>query len=99
MTGSYTYISDSSAFIFSIDKRKKYNLKNSSCSCSICGDPNHFAFGGGHDLTIWDNFTTNNNSKDYGYNHSYSMDEKYELTGGKNSFYVKELEVYEIDFE
>ena len=50
-------------------------------------------------MTIWDNFTTNNNSKDYRYNASYSMDEKYELTGGKNSFYVKELEVYGIDFE
>ena len=97
MTGSYTYISDSSAFIFSIDKRKKYNVKNTIYS--ICGDPNHFAFGGGHDLTILDNFTTNNNSKDYRYDFSYSMDEKYELTGGNNCFYVKELEVYEIVFE
>ena len=36
MTGSYNYKSDSNSFIFSIDKRKKYNLKNRSYS--ICGD-------------------------------------------------------------
>ena len=77
--------------------KKKYNQKISDYS--ICGDPNHFAFGGGHDLTIWDSFTTNNNSKDYSYNNTYQMEGKYELTDGKNSFYVKELEVYEVEFK
>ena len=99
MTGYYSYKSDPTSFIFSIDKRKKYNLQEQNCPHSICGDPQHFAFGGGHDLTIWDNFTTNDNSKNYKYNFSYSMGEKYELTDGQNSFFVKELEVFEIDFE
>ena len=99
MTGSYSYKSDPTSFIFSIDKKKKYNLKDEECIYSICGDPQHFAFGGGHDLTVWDNFTTNDNSKDYICNFSYSMEEKYELTDGKNNFFVKELEVFEIDFE
>ena len=95
MSGYYTYKDDKSAFIFSIDKRKKYKLKNGN---AICGDPNHFAFGGGHDLTIWDKCTTNDNSKDYSYNSSYEMPEKYELTGGNRSFYVQELEVYQVSF-
>ena len=98
MTGSYTYKSDNSAFIFSIDKKKKYKLKTNYENDAICGDPNHFAFGGGHDLTIWDKCTTNDNTRDYGYNHSYEMKEKYELTGGNKSFYVQECEVYQVLF-
>ena len=96
MSGSYTYKKDKSAFIFSIDKRKKYKLKRENYA--ICGDPNHFAFGAGHDLTICDKCTTNNNSNDYLSNNSYEMPEKYELTGGNKSFYVQELEVYQVLF-
>ena len=98
MTGSYTYKSDNSAFIFSIDKKKKYKLKTNYESFAICGDTKHFAFGGGHDLTIWDKCTTTDNSKNYICNKSYEMKEKYELTGGNNSFYVKECEVYQVLF-
>ena len=96
MTGSYSYKNDKYAFIFSIDKKKKFKLKNESCA--ICGDKNHFAFGGGHDLTIWDKCTTNDNSKDYRYNNSYEMPEPFELTGGNSSFKVQECEVYEVKF-
>ena len=46
-------------------------LIDKNVDSAICGDPNHFAFGGGHDLTIWDKCTTNTNSKDYSYNFSY----------------------------
>ena len=96
MTGSYSYKSHKFAFIFSIEKRKKYRLKKEEYA--ICGDQNHFAFGGGHDLTIWDNCTTNNNSQDYNYNHSYDMSEQYELTGGSKKFNVQECEVYQVIF-
>ena len=93
MTGNYNYKKDESAFIFSIDKKKKYKLKDSSSA--ICGDPKHFAFGGGHDISIYDKCTTIK-SKDYSSNHSYEMKEKYELTGGESSYYVQDLEVYQI---
>jgi hypothetical protein len=96
MKGSYSYKRDENAFIFSIDKRKKYKLKLNSANNAICGDPRHFAFGGGHDLTIWDKCTSNNNSEDYSYNFSYEMLEKYELTGGNNNFYVQDCEVYQV---
>ena len=49
-------------------------------------------------MTIWDKFTTNDNSKSYSYNHSYEMTEPYELTGGNSSFNVQECEVYEVQF-
>ena len=95
MTGNYSYVKDENAFIFSIDKRKKYNLKRAQYA--ICGDPQHFAFGGGHELTIWDKCTSNNNSKDYGNDHSYEI-KNYELTGGNSNFYVQDLEVYQVLF-
>ena len=99
MTGYYTYKEDKFAFIFSINNKQKFNLKESNKDLAICGDPNHFAFGGGHELTIWDKFTSNDNSKDYGYNHTYNTTSNYELTGGSKSFYVDECEVYQVIFD
>ncbi len=98
MTGYYSYKKDENAFIFSMDKRKKYNLKLKNSSYAICGDPQHFAFGGGHDLTIWDKCTSNDNSKNYSYNHTYEMPEKHELTGGHGNFSVQDCEVYQVLF-
>ena len=98
MTGNYNYKRDSNAFIFSINKRQKFNLKQNE-GLAICGDPNHFAFGGGHDLTIWDNFFSNNNSKDYSYGCTYGTTSSYELTGGNNNFYVEECEVFQVIFD
>ena len=98
MSGIYTYKEDKLSFIFSINKKQKFELKKGNESYAICGDPNHFAFGGGHDLTIWDKCTTNNNSKDYSYNNTYDTSQNYELTGGSNSFYVEELEVFQVIF-
>ena len=95
----YTYKEDKLAFIFSINNKQKFNLKKENERYSLCGDPNHFAFGGGHDLTIWDNFTSNDNSFDYNYNHTYDTTQNYELTGGNKSFYVEELEVYQVIFD
>ena len=99
MTGSYTYKEDKNAFIFSVNNKQKFNIKKGNESSAICGDPNHFAFGGGHDLTIWDNCTSNDNSKDYLSSISYNTTSKYELTGGSKSFYVDELEVYQVIFD
>ena len=98
-SGKYHYKEDQLAFIFSINNKKKFDIKKSYESMAICGDPQHFAFGGGHELTIWDHCTTNDNSKDYGYNHTYNTTHKYELTGGINNFYVEELEVFQVVFE
>ena len=99
MTGSYTFKRDENAFIFSINNKKKFSIKKEDEGYAICGDPNHFAFGRGHVLTIWDNFFSNDNSKDYLYNYSYGTTSSYELTGGANKFYVEECEVYQVIFK
>ena len=99
MAGNYTYKEDNNAFIFSINNKQKFNFKSDNYAYAICGDPNHFAFGGGHELIIWDNCTSNDNNRDYRYNHTYSTTSKYELTGGNQSFYVEECEVYKIIFD
>ena len=99
MTGNYTFKKDENAFIFSINNKQKFNIKKGFENNSICGDPNHFAFGGGHNLTIWDNFFSNDNSKDYSYGTYYGTTSSYELTGGANKFYVEECEVYQVIFK
>ena len=96
--GSFTFVKDELAFIFSLNKKKKNSIKKERIDGAICGDQNHFAFGGGHDFCIWDQCTTNNNSKDYHGYGSYNTTEKYELTEGENNFYVSECEVYHIEF-
>ena len=99
MTGHYKYKRDESAFIFSINSKEKFTQIQKNEKYGICGDPDHFAFGGGHDLTIWDNFFTHDNSKDYKYGFSYSTTSKFELTGGTKNFFVEECEVYHVIFE
>ena len=99
MTGSYTFKRDENAFIFSINNKKKFNVKKGDENYAICGDPNHFAFGRGHNLTIWDQCCTNDNSKDYRYGNTYDTTSNYELTGGSKTFYVEELEVYHVIFD
>ena len=44
-------------------------------------------FGGGHNLTIWDQCYSNDNSKNYSYGHTFDTTANYELTGGTNKFY------------
>ena len=99
MTKSYKFKRDEKAFIFSIDNKQKFNIKKGYENDAICGDPNHFAFGGRHNLTIWDNFFSNDNSKNYNYGTEFDTTSNYELTGGTNKFYVEECEVYQVIFE
>ena len=88
---------DELAFLFSLNKTKKYNIKNDKIQDAIYGSSNRFAFGDGHDLRISDKCTSNNES--YCNPSSYNTTEQYELNGGQNQFYVDELEVYNVEFE
>ncbi len=91
------YKKDELAFLFSLNKKKKYNIKNDQIQNAIYGHSSFFAFGGGHDLMISDKCTSNN--KNYCYSYSYNTTEQYELNGGQYQFYVDELEVYNVEFE
>ena len=91
------YKKDELAFLFSLNKKKKYNIKNDHIQYAIYGCSDYFAFGGGHDLRINDKCTSNNyNSCN---SSSYNTIEQYELNGGQEYFLVDELEVYNVEFE
>ena len=92
------YKKDELAFLFSLNKTKKYNIKNDHIQNAIYGSSSYFAFGSGHTLKIYDKCTSNNKSY-CNSNCSYNTTEEYELNGGQNHFYVDELEVYNGEFE
>ena len=90
------YKKDEKAFIFSIDKKKKYN--NTQAQYAIYTYSNYFAFGGGNDICINDQFKTSNSSH-CNFPHSYSGGEKNEFNGGNSNFTVIECEAYHVEFE
>ena len=97
MEKTWNYKKDELAFLFSLNKQKKYNIKNDNIQYAIHGYYNYFSFGYGYDLYIYDQCTSNNNN--YCYSYSYNTKEKYELSGGQSNFYVDEMEVYNVEFE
>ena len=89
------YFEDKDAFIFSLNKKRKYypkiENKNHVCMWSDRGP----SFGNGNDLTLHNNCLHNNNS----YNncpYTYQT-EINEINGGENYFTVKDYEVYSIN--
>jgi hypothetical protein len=87
--------SDKEAFIFSITGNKKIKTKNTDNSIE-CNKDFGPIFGFGGDLTIVDNFLEKDSNmwteqKTY-------FDKKYEITNGKQYFYLDELEVYLFHF-
>ena len=88
---------DESTFLFSLNNKKKYNIKNEQIQNAIYGNNSYFAFGDGFDLSIYDQCTLKNYS--YCSSCSFNTTEKYELNGGQKNFYVDELEVYHVEFE
>ena len=89
------YYEDNEAFIFSLNKKRKYYQKIDNKCFAVCmWSDRGPSFGGGNDLTLHNNCLHNNNS----YNncpHTYQID-KYELNGGEYNFTVKDYEVYSI---
>ena len=88
------YYEDKNAFIFSLDKKKKYypkaNDKYQVCMYSDRGP----SFGGGNDLSLHNKCLHNNNS--YNRCPETYQTKKYELNGGNEYFTVQDYEVYSI---
>ena len=85
---------DEFAFIFSIDKRKRYKTTNPdrSICCNVNDGP---CFGYGCDIGIRDNFLSND--KNFNSTPStYKTTKKYELNDGEKYFKISELEVYHL---
>ena len=90
------YKKDEYSFLFSLDNKKKYNIKKDKTQYAIYGRSGCLALGDGFDLCIYNQCKSNKNTiyKSSSYN-AYS----YELNGGQKNFYVDELEVYNVEFE
>ena len=91
---SYNYNNHPSTFLFSLDKKKKYNIIKRYEQYSTVGGKNYFAFGIGHDLYISDRCTSNRNS--YSNPNSFNIDIFNELTDEKY-FTVSDYEVYSVN--
>ncbi len=93
--GDNIYYEDKNAFIFSLNKKKKFypkiNDKYHVCMWSDRGP----SFGGGNDFQLSNNCLHNNDSYNYCQN-TYKI-ENYELNGGEKNFTVKDYEVYSIN--
>lgn len=88
---------DEKSFLFSLDKKKKYKIKESQNEDAIYYYQNIcFCFGGGCDLYIIDKCTLeDDNLVGDG---SYDLPSKYELNNGKKNFKVLNYEVYCVEF-
>ena len=92
---SYKFYSDNNAFLFSLNKKKKYFQKKYGDVEAVYMWRNRGpSFGGGNDMTLNNNCLHNSSS----YNncpYSYQT-EKCELNGGEYNYMVKDYEVYSI---
>ena len=93
-------LNDDNAFLFSIDKKKIYEIKpgSSAVYCNKRFGPTFCAKkdGTNYNICISDHFlcnasTTSNNSE------SYKIDGEYELNFGEKDFVIKELEIYKLE--
>ena len=91
---NYGALKDTNSFIFSLDKKKKYKIKNPDKAIQTTSY--YFAFGFGNDFYIYDKCTSSTDN--YNYNTgTYETTEKYELNGEYN-FTVSSYEVYQIEY-
>ena len=94
-TYKWDYKNSTNAFIFSISLKKKYNILREKFAI-FCYERYGPTFGAGQDITIRENFLTENNScsspSSYGW-----MENKNEFNGGDNYFIAKEVEVYLVE--
>ena len=94
---SSNYKKDELAFIFSLNKKKKFKIKSGNVGNAIyCTSSYGPIFGNGHDFYIVNNCKSSSNGTNTP--STYECDEKNGLTGGQSSFYVKEMEVFQVEF-
>ena len=90
------YQKDETAFIFSLDKLKYYNVKKGGDA--IYCDINYGPLFDGAKIVVGNKFfsRTNYSSTKSEY---YMTSEDYELNGGESTYSIKEVEVYQIAFQ
>ena len=89
-------VQDRNAFVFSIDKKKKYNIKNPEYAIGF--ENNYFwMFGYSYNTIVCRNNCTKTNDN-YVDNKTYDIPEQYELNEGERNFTVKSFEIYYIEY-
>ena len=92
-TGKNIQKKDEKAFIFSVDKNKIYKILPDEVAIGCY--PNFGPIFFGCQIRVYDNFFSKGGST-YLKGLNYATEEDYELTNGKQTFGIKELEVYEV---
>ena len=87
---------DDKSFIFSLDKKMKYNIKKYQNATYYFNNIS-FCFGSGCDLFILDKCTSKKDNQ-VG-NGSYDLPSKFELNDGEQYFQVSSYEVYQIEYK
>ena len=95
-TNTNGYKKDELAFLFSIDKKKKYLIKKEQINNAIYTSSSYFAFGNGFDFYVQDQIKTSN-SHYSNFPSAYLGGDRYELTGGQYNYLISECEVYHVE--
>lgn len=89
-------IKDNNAFVFSIDKKKKYNINQPENAIGFAKGA-YWLFGCTYNaIVIYENCTGINDN--YVGNETYNIQEKFELNGGEKNFTVKSFEIFLIEY-
>ena len=89
-------VKDNNAFVFSINKKRKYNIKQPEHAIGFSMN-SWWGFGyGDNAIVVLENCTKNNGN--WVDNKTYDIPEQYELNGGERNFTVKSFEIYHIEY-
>ena len=89
-------IKDNNAFVFSLNKKKKYNILNPDYATGFSLNK-LWLFGYGFNaIVVYDNCTSKGSS--YVGNKTYDIKEQYELNGGERNFTVESFEIYQVNY-
>ena len=87
-------IKDNNAFVFSLDKKRKYSILKPEYATGLGGS---WMFGCKYNaIVIYGNCTSNNNN--HVGNGTYDIKEQYELNGGEKYFTVESFEIYQVNY-
>ena len=88
-------IPDPNSFLFNLNLKKKYPVSNNKGIVNKSGYICDFGYSSFHELWIENNFLSKGGGCDNGDGYNFK---NYELSGGKNNFNIKEIEIFKIEF-
>ena len=104
-SNKYCYGQDNKSFIFSIDKKEKYDIDNDKNYYQYAtyyyfdsgnNEDNRFQFGQG-DIFIYDNFTMKSKNQVSG--RTYKINNINQINGGERYFIVESFEAYQLEYK